>query len=146
MKTIYTILISIIFSGLVGGCTSLNNRIHGLDSMDEAFALGKQAFSTGNWMTLDQHTDYSGLTKQEIEKFRTRLAKTKGRATGEICIWGQTEYEALVSKGQLAHWNWNTPPEKVMLIKEMDTDPNSFVGIIFGVVQRDGKWIFCRAY
>jgi hypothetical protein len=148
MRQIYLIVVSAIASCLIGGCGTFRNDAHGMDRFDDALTLAKQVYTTGNGMLSDPHTDYSGLTPKEIEQFRkTRLGvKLREGEVGEISIWDNAEYEAIVSQGQLSRWEWSIPPNKVILIKELDNDPDSFVGLIFGVIEKEGKWYFCRAY
>jgi len=148
MRKIYLLLVSVIASCVVGGCGTFRNEARGMDSFDDALDVAKQVYTTGNGMLTDPYTEYSDLTQEEIEQFReTRLGvKLREGKMGEISVWDNAEYQSLVSKGLLARWEWSFCPDKVILIKELDNDPHSYVGLIFGVIERDGEWFFCRAY
>ncbi|MDF7797919.1 hypothetical protein P4C99_00490 [Pontiellaceae bacterium B1224] len=145
MKQICSLLIAVIFSGLIGGCSSLYTEVHGTDSFEELLEFAKQAF-TGDGMPMLQHMDYSDLTQQEIEQYKkTRLTTFFNGAVGKVFVWNQTEYETLLSKGRVGRVDWNTPPEKVILIKQKGDTPDAFLaGNIYGVFERNGKWYFCR--
>ena len=148
MKKILSALIVLVSTFYIVGCTSTQVATKGLDSFDDALGIAKQVYTTGNGMLSDPYTEYSDLTQEEIEQFReTRLGvKLREGKIGEISVWDNAEYQSLVSKGLLARWEWSFCPDKVIFIKELDNDPHSYVGLIFGVIERDGKWFFCRAY
>lgn len=141
------VCLTVIFSCLVGGCSALHSESHGIDSFEDAIELAKQAF-TGDGKPVVQHMDYSGLTKQEIEQYgKTRLTACFNGTVGKVFIWNQIEYESLVSKGRVGHSDWNTPPEKVIFIKQKGDTPDALLtGSIYGVIERNGKWYFCRDY
>jgi len=121
----------------ISGCASFNTSTDKMKSAEDCIEMAKKMALSGDITYLLENADTTNVSDEWLNGVsRSPFKPLSGIKS--IQIYSFEEHQMLKS----THSNWNVRPDKVIVIEEMDADPNSYFKMTYGIIQANGCWKF----